>query len=296
MKIMKPILTYLFAIILMLPFISCETDLMEEEHYKKIIYLKSGDNNIFDYPHMMNDSITTGYITVGSGGSMPLTEDLTVSLEMDYEALQSYNYRNYGEELGKYAQLLSQNRYVIPSFNARIKAGEPSATAFIPIEIDVNGLSPDSTYMLPFRIKSAEDVELNDTKNFVLYRIHLGNIYSSFNSRTYKMKGTKQPEGAVISNITTNKVLLPLSYNQVRMFPENLTSSSTLDVINSTAIVLVINSDNTVRIKPYKSLEIEQLEDCSYDSEEKKFSINYKYRRQGDIRWTVVSETLTRLE
>ena len=296
MRIMKTIFTYILMLVVMLPFISCEIDLMEEEHYKKVIYLKSGDNNIFDYPHMMNDSITTGYITVGSGGSMPLTEDLTVSLEMDYEALESYNYRNYGEELEKYAQLLSTDRFVVPSFNTRIKAGEPSATAFVPIEIDVNGLSPDSTYMIPFRIKSAEDVEINETKDFVLYRIQMVNNYSSSTSRTYKMRGTKQPEGAVVSNITTNKVLLPLSHNQVRLFPENLTTSATLAVIHSTAIVLIVNSDNSVRVKPYKSIEIEQLDNCSYDPEEKEFTINYKYRRPGDSRWTVVFETLTRLE
>ena len=57
----------------MLPFISCEMNLMEVEHYKKVIYLKSGDSNIADYPHAMNDSVTTGYIIVGSGGSMPFT-------------------------------------------------------------------------------------------------------------------------------------------------------------------------------------------------------------------------------
>ena len=296
MKIMRPIFTYLLMSIIMLPFISCEENLMNEEHYKKIIYLKSGDNNIFDFPHAMNDSTTTGYITVGSGGSMPLTTDLLVKLEMDYEALENYNYRNYGNDLMKYARLISSDRFVIPSLDIHIKAGEPSATTFVPIEIDVNGLSPDTTYMLPVKIKSAENVEINEDKNFVLYRIQLVNKYSSATSRTYKMKGTKQLEGGFISNITTNKTILPLAHNQVRLFPENLTTSTTLATINSTAIVLVINDDNTVRIKPYKFIEIQQLDDCNYDSEAKEFKINYKYRRPGDVGWTTIHEILTRLE
>lgn len=296
MKMMKPIFTYLLVAIIILPFISCEEDLMNEEHYKKIIYLKSGDNNIFDFPHAMNDSVTTGYITVGSGGSMPLTNDLSVKLEMDYEALESYNYRNYGNELTRYAQLLSPERFVIPSFDAHIKAGEPSATTFVPVEIDVNGLSPDTTYMLPVRIKSAKDVEINEDKNFVLYRIQLVNKYSSATSRTYKMRGTKLPDGGFISNITTNKIISPLAHNQVRLFPENLTTSTTLTTIHNTAIILVINDDNTVRVKPYKFIEIEQLDDCSYNAETKEFTINYKYRRPSDTRWTTVHETLTRLE
>lgn len=293
---MKSIFKFLLLGILMLPFLSCERNLLEEEHYKKVIYLKSGDNNIFSYPHAMNDSVTTGYITVGSGGSMPLTNDLSVSLEMDYHALETYNYRTYGQETEKYAQLLSATRFVLPSYSAYIKAGEPSATTFVPIEVDVNGLSPDSVYMLPIRIKSAEGVEINEDKNFVLYKIELENHYSSAISRTYKMRGTKQPDGSAVSNITTNKVLSPLAYNQVRLFPENLTSSASLTAINNTAIVLVVNNDNSVRIKSYKYIELEQLDECSYDPEEKIFTINYKYRRTGETRWTTVHEILTRLE
>ncbi len=296
MKIMKSIFGYLLMGIVLLPFISCEMNLMEEEHYKKVIYLKSGDNNIFDYPHAMNDSVTTGYITVGSGGSMPFTEDLSVTLEMDYEALERYNYRNYGDELNKYAQLLSADRFVFPSFEARIKAGEPSAATALPIEVDVNGLSPDTVYMIPVRIKSAGNVEVNEEKDFVLYKIQLVNKYSSTTSRTYRMRGTKLPEGSYLSNITTNKILSPIAHNQVRLFPENLTTSTTLEGINNTAILLVINEDNSVRVKPYKFIQVEQLDECHYDPEEKEFTLNYRYRRPSDTKWTTVFETLTRLD
>lgn len=293
---MKSIFVYLLVGFIMLPFISCEINLMEEEHYKKVIYLKSGDSNIADYPHAMNDSVTTGYITVGSGGSMPFTEDQPVTLEMDYEALERYNFRNYGNDLNKYAQLLSPNRYTIPSFEAHIKAGEPSATTAFPIEIDVNGLSPDTTYMVPVKIKSADDVEINEEKNFVLYRIQLVNKYSSITSRFYKMKGTKHPDGSFVSNITTNKIISPIAYNQVRLFPENLTTVVTLEAINDRSIVLVINEDNSVRVKPYKYVQVEQTGECKYDPEEKEFTLNYRYRLPSDTRWTTVYEILTRLE
>ncbi len=293
---MKSIFVYLLVGFIMLPFISCEINLMEEEHYKKIIYLKSGDSNIADYPHAMNDSVTTGYITVGSGGSMPFIEDQLVTLEMDYEALERYNFRNYGNELNKYAQLLSPNRYTIPSFKTHIKAGEPSAATVCAIEVDVNGLSPDTTYMIPIRIKSADEVEINEEKNFVLYRIQLVNKYSSITSRFYKMKGTKHPDGSFVSNITTNKIISPIAHNQVRMFPENLTTVVSLEAINDRSIVLVINEDNSVRIKPYKNVQVEQAGECKYDPEEKEFTLNYRYRLPSDTSWTTVYEILTRLE
>jgi hypothetical protein len=293
---MKSIIKYLLIIACAMPFAACEEDLLNEEHYKPMIYMKSGDNNIFSYPHEMNDAVSTGYMTIGSGGSMPLKNDVAVKIEMDEESLNLYNYRFFGDETDKYARLLPQERFVIPSYDIILKAGDAAATTFFPIEIDVNGLSPDTTYMVPVRIQSASGYEMNEEKRFVLYRIELGNAYSSHTSRMYKMRGTKHQEGGIKSNITTNKTLVPLSRNQVRLFPENLTSSTSLQTIRDRAIVLVINDDQTVRLKPFKNIEIEPLDECTYDPEEKVFTINYRYRLPGETKWTTVMELLTRIE
>lgn len=274
---------------------ACERDLLNEEFYKPMIYLKSGDNNIFPYPHQLNDSVTTGFMTVGSGGSMPLRNDVFVTIERDDEILEKYNYRFYGNELNKYAKVIPDERFVIPSFDLVIKAGDVTATTFFPIEIDVNGLSPDTTYMLAVRIKSAEGVEINEDKDYVMYKVELENAYSSMSSRMYKLKGIKT-ENEIMSNITTNKTLLPISKNQVRLFPENIATSTDLKKIEDQAILLVVNEDNSVRVKPYKNIEIEQLDDCVYDHEEKMFIINYKYRMPGSSKWITVMEMLTRVE
>lgn len=289
----KQLSTAFFAILF---FISCEKDLLNTEHYKAIIYMKSGDNNIFAYPHAMNDSISTGYITIGSGGSMPLKEDVLITVELDTEQLDLYNYRQYGNELNKHAKLLSHNRYTIPSTNIIIKAGDVGATTFFPIEVDANGLSPDTTYIVPVKIKSANGYDINENKNFVLYKIDLVNAYSSSVSNMYKMRGTKYPEGGIKSNITTNKKLVPISGNTVRLFPENIASSNKLKTIEDRAILLIINRDNTVRVKAFKNIEIEQLDGCKYDPEEKVFTINYRYRLPGEVKWTAIMEMLSRIE
>ena len=260
-----------------------------------MIYLKSGENNIFPYPHQLNDSVTTGYMTVGSGGSMPLRNDVLVTIETDFEILDHYNYRFFGNETDKFAKLIPDDRLVIPSFDVVIRAGDVAATTFFPIEIDVNGLSPDTTYMFPVRIESAENYEINTDKDYVMYKIELENAYSSMSSRMYKLKGIKT-ENEIMSNITTNKTLLPISRNQVRLFPENIATSTELQKIKDQAILLVVNEDNSVRVKPYKNIEIEQLDDCEYDPEEKIFTINYKYRMPGSSKWITVMEMLTRVE
>jgi hypothetical protein len=292
---MKRIFKYILIGVLILPFLSCERDLINEEHYKKLIYLKSGDNNIYAYPHKMNDSVTAGFITVGSGGSMPLENDVIVVVEQDIALLEQYNYRNFDSEI-KYAKLLNDNRYILPSYTAVLKAGEPSATAFLPIEIDANKLSPDTVYMIPLRIKSVSEYDVNPDKEFVLYRIDLENDYSSPGYRTYKMKGSRTAENSALSNITTNKDLIPLSYNRLRLFPENIVNSTVLEDINNRTIVITVNDDNTLRIKPYKNISVEQLGDCSYDTELKMFELNYRYRLPNETKWVTVHETLTRIE
>lgn len=294
MKILRNTLS--IALVVASLFSSCEKDLLNIEHYKPVIYMKSGDNNIFAYPHALNDSISTGYVTVGSGGSMPLTEDVMVTVGMNNDLLDTYNYRQFGDDINKHARLLSSERFVIPSSKIIIKAGDVDAATFFPIEVDANGLSSDTTYIIPLEIKSVDKHEVNPEKNFVLYKIDLVNAYSSPTSNMYKMRGTKYPEGGIKSNITTNKKIIPISKNAVRLFPENLASSTNLRTIENTAILLIINSDNSVRVKSYKNIEIEQLEECKYDPVEKIFTINYRYHLPGESKWTTIMEMLYRIE
>lgn len=280
----------------LLSLFSCERDLINEEQYKAVIYLKSDDNNITQYPHMMNDSISTGYITAGSGGSMPLTKDVMVGIEVDAKILEEYNYRNFGEEYGKYVRLLPQDCFVLPYTKMAIKAGNPASTVYFPLEVDANRLSPDSTYMLPVKIVSTDGVEVNTDKEFVLYRVALMNRYTSPTSDYYKMRGIRLDEAGIKSNITTNKRLVPLSRNRVRLFPETIIASTDMKVIQDRTIVLIIQEDNTVLVRPFKNITVEQQEDCSYDPEEMSFTLNYRYHLPGSTDWITVQETLTRIE
>ncbi|MCE5225817.1 MAG: DUF4361 domain-containing protein [Porphyromonadaceae bacterium] len=290
--IVKYILTGMFICI----FSSCEENLLDQEQYQKKIYLLSSDNNIFKYSHALNDSITKGFITVGSGGTIPLNKDVTVILELDTSSFSEYNRRNFDIEYDKYAKLLEPSRYVLPSHEIVLRAGEIDATTFFPIEIDANGLSPDSTYMVPFKIKSTSDYEVNPEKASVLYQIELKNKYTESGMNTYSMKGTKQPEGGSLSAITTTKVMAPLAKNKVRIFPENFLVSSKLKDIEDKTITITVNNDNTLRLKPFKHVMLEQLEGNRYIENEEIFYLNYRYKLAPDEKWITVTETLKRIK
>lgn len=284
------------TIVLAISAIACEENLMEHEHYEKVIYLKSNENNIFPYTHAMNDSVSTGFLTLGSGGSMPLIEDVSVTLEVDTSILNDYNYRNFGLDHNKHIRLVDSNLYILPSFQVILKKGDPAATTFFPIEIDANELSPDTTYMIPFRIKTTAGYSVNPLKSFVLYQPQLANLYSSPASRFYKMKGLRQRDGATSSSITTTKAAVPLASDRIRIFPETLAGSTELEYIRDHAIVLVVNEDLSVQIKPFKNIEIADAEECYYDAELSTFNLTYRYRLPRQSDWVSVVEILTRAE
>lgn len=292
MKLIKYILAGMFICM----FTSCEEDLLGKEQYQKIIYLLSSDNNIFKHAHAMNDSITKGYITVGSGGTIPLEKDITVTLELDTAFLNAYNWRNFDIEYDKYAKWLDSSRYVLPSLEIVLRAGNVGATTFFPVEVDANGLSPDSVYMIPLRIKSSSDYEINESKRSVLYQVEFKNEYSKPGQNSYTMKGTKKPEDGALSAITATKTLLPLAKDRVRFFPENIVGTTTLADIENKTIVVVINDDNTLRLKPYKNIVLEQLTGNHYNPEEEVFNLNYRYKISADDKWTIVTESLKRIK
>jgi len=296
MENMKNILMYGLVVLCVLVNISCEKNLLDKEQYHNVIYLKSDGNNIFSYTHMMNDSVSRGFLTVGSGGSMPLTADIVVTVELDTVRLNRYNFRNFGLDYAKYVQLVDSSLYVLPSRQIILKKGDPNMTTFFPIEIDANTLSPDTVYMIPFRIVDADGVEVNPQKNFVFYKPELANGYSSPKSRSYRMKGTRQTSDGLVSSMTITKNLLPLAHNRVRLFPDNLSPSTNLADIQNKAIVLIVEKDDQVRIKPFKNVMVEDLGASYYDPKEKVFNLDYRYRQPGQSAWISVKEVLTRVE
>lgn len=281
-------------------FASCEENLLEQEQYKKVIYLLSGENNVFNYSHALNDSLTRGYLTVGSGGTKALDSDAVIKLELDQASLDAYNKKIFDVDYDKYVKLLDASRFVLPSYDIVLRAGQDAITTFFPIEIDANGLSPDTVYMIPLKIVEASDYEVNPMKSNVLYRVDLKNKYAEPRNQSYKLKGTKLVEGGAISAITTTKSVVPISTNKVRIFPENLQYSTDLNEIENKAIVLVIEKDNSIRIKPFKHLQVENTGKSYYTRDQKTgadiFNISYRYKLAEDEKWTNIEEKLTRVQ
>jgi len=250
--------------ILFLGVCSCNRDdVFEKEQYKNVFALISGSNNISEKYHLLGQA-STGYISVSCGGTNATKEDITIQLVEDASLLHDYNTANYDVDMARYARLLPSTNYTISSYQLTIPAGQISAR--LPVVITPDGLSPDSSYVIPLRVESYSACEINPLKNYVLYEVRIKNYWANGDGTTsYSMK-SKITEDDVTIEVPGTKTMAPLDANTVRIMAGNETYESNLAVLNKAAIVLTIDTTtNKVSIRPYKTITVHQIDgDADY--------------------------------
>jgi len=296
----------LAALVLPLLMTSCdENEQFRGELYKKVIYLLSTDDYTFESEHELGEE-TTGYVTVYCGGTQHIDHDVTVTLEPDPDAVGDYNYMYFDLDESRYAHTLDASRYTIESYQTVLRADGEDNYALLPIKIRPDGLSPDSTYFIPLRIKSVSDYEINSDKQKVLYQIVLRNQYATMATTTYyQVTGVENRHlaaGDVAGGISVTRIFAPLSKNQVRCFagtntynPSNVTKAE----IDKYAMTLTINADNSITITPFGSLELEMLggEADNYFEVDSRgrfvFNLHYRYKDTiaGESAWIEMTES-----
>lgn len=304
MKMKK--LYILAAVLLPLLLTGCdENEQFRGELYKKVIYLLSTDDYTFRSEHALGEQ-TTGYVTIYCGGTEHINKDVVVTIEHDDDALSEYNHMYFDIDESRYAHELDPSKYVIENMQATLMADSPDNYTLLPIKIIPDGLSPDSTYLIPLRIKSVSDYEINPDKQKVLFQVVLKNRYATMASTTYyQVTGIETrhfASGEVAGGISVTRIFAPLSKNQVRCFagtntynPSNVSKAE----IDKYAMTLTINDDNSISITPYGNLEVEMLggpDDNHFSTNARgNFVLNLHYRYKdvinGESVWIEMTES-----
>ncbi len=181
----------------------------------------------------------------------------------------------------------------------------------MPVKVRPLGLSPDSIYFIPLRIKSVSRYDVNEDKSDVLFRVAIENDYAEQLVPTYYVKsGTMTNPVTVLSG---TKLVQPLDSNKVRMFIGNevygtLTTEADIERLS---VVVQINEDNSLTVTPYGSMEVEMLDNVNgYNkyvpdlvqgtSKQRVFYLNYRFRLMQSngtfTAWREVEERLIRIE
>jgi len=307
MKNLVKISNILITLIVLLFITSCNNDsIYKDEHYKIQVYLLSGGENVFTASYTLNEEEPIQWVTVGCGGSNTNDKEIVVTLEPNPEMVNRFNRMNYDDER-HYAQLLSTNRYVIDSYDVTLPAHSNYHYARMPVKVRPLGLSPDSIYFIPLKIRSVSNYEVNEEKHDLLYRVAIENDYAKQVPATmYSKSGSMTDPPTVLSG---NKRVHPLENDKVRMYIGNETYSENtpIDIIKRLSIVVEILPDNRLTVLPYgNDMEVLMLANNRYFPEfiqgtsiQRVFELNYRFRIRTDGTWgpwRTVEERLIRVE
>lgn len=278
-----------------------ENEQFEGELYEKVIYVLSDNDYMFPYVHKLGET-TPGYLTIYCGGTEHITEDVRVEVEPYQQVLDDYNYINFDLDESRYARLLDPSHYTIEDYSTVLEANSPDFYSLIPIKVNPDGLSPDSTYIIPMRIKSVSNYRVNPDKDRVMYKVVLANEFATMERTTYyQMNGVETlglSSGEVASGVSVTRVVAPLAKNKVRMFAgthQYVPNNVSLEEINTYAITVTFNDDQTVSIEPYGNIEVEMIDDPesnNWEYNEKGWLVlNMSYRYKDTVTFNGVTET-----
>jgi hypothetical protein len=289
----------------------CDSDsFYQEEQYKNVIYLLSGSDNVYAASYTLKDEASVRYVSIGCSGSNSNENEVTVTLEPYPEMLDRYNSLNYNYQ-SEYAKLLPADRYEIASYSVTLPANSDYHYVRMPVKVRVVGLSPDSMYFIPLRIKSVSRYEVNEEKKDVLFRVGIENDYAEQLTSTYYTKGGTMTNPVTV--LSGAKLVQPLEKDKVRMFVGNETynTATTVADIERLSVVVQIKEDNSLVVTPFGSMEVEMLNNVNgYNryvpdfvqgtSKQRIFYLNYRFRlRNNDgtfTGWREVEERLIRVE
>lgn len=278
-----------------------ENEQFEGELYEKVIYVLSDNDYMFPYTHKLGET-TPGYLTIYCGGTEHITEDVRVEVEPYQQVLDDYNYINFDLDESRYARLLDPSHYTIEDYSTVLEANSPDYYSLIPIKVNPDGLSPDSTYIIPMRIKSVSNYRVNPDKDRVMYKVVLANDFATMEHTTYyQMNGVETlgfSSGDVASGVSVTRVVAPLAKNKVRMFAgthQYVPNNVSLEEINTYAITVTFNEDQTISIEPYGNIEVELIDDPESNNwgynEKGWLVLNMSYRFKDTVTFNGVTET-----
>ncbi len=246
---------YIALLVLTSVFCSCkDNEIFEKEMYKNVVALISTDYyNTFEEVVPLTGQEVTGYIVASVGGTHAPSKDMIIEIQEDQEPLDKYNWALFDADEKLYAKMLSKDKYEIANYKIQINAGERTGRTMVTLRPD--GLSPDSTYFIGLKAKDVSGAEINPEKNTILYQVLIKNDYASqAQDNFYSMTGL------VDSMVTAaNKEMFPLTRTTTRVIAGTETFERNEEDIYKTSIVLQVNEDKTVTIKPYGDIQVQQI-------------------------------------
>jgi hypothetical protein len=281
---MKNILLLPLALLSIL-FVGCDVESpMDKDLYPQQVYIIGAPDKIVDRDLNIGDLQDTISISVAVSGSRPSSQDVTVTVGEDKDAIANYNRKNLSALVTQYRQL-APSVYSYPAKDLTIKAGQIYNT--FPIYIKPATFHCDSLYMLPLKLTSTSAYKLNNTDTVALVRINMTNKYSGLYYMYGVIRNTTNSKDTLVYKMSRN--LLATDNGQtVRMYHYNneFVQGDNKDYRPSHTFKIKVNADNSLSFTTWKDFQIING-GGKYYPELKMYDMWYTFNDNGVIRKTV---------
>lgn len=257
-------------------FYSCDKSPIESEQYKKLIYLVGAQDITKQIELEYSNEPVETFISVSSSGSLNIDKDVKVTLSNPNQIIESYNTKYFEEEdIDLFLKHINTNLYEMSNKDNLVIKAKEEIYARQPILIKTATLHPDSVHAIPVLLENVNEYEINSSLKELIILVKLKNDYSG----NYGMMGTrKNLSNNALNNLQKNKTLKAISINQLRMYIADVTESNATR--NSETIVLTINSDNSIIVTAWGSLQ-NVTGTGNFDPILKTITLNYQYTING---------------
>ena len=285
---------------------SCEGyEIFEKELYEKIVYVLA-ENDEFYEVHSLDSLVSTGRVVVAVSGTEPVTELVTVEFEYDAETVEEYRKKEGATTPNVYMDLTNPH-IEIPSMITTIDPADNPPRGFLTINVKPEGLSPDSTYYVPLKIKSSSLDSISVENDHVMYRIYIKNRFADQEESTRYSASVTFDESMPY---VLDKTVLPLSKDEIRTTVGTETFEATIASIATRCMVIKIKADNSLVLSAYDPdyMELEMFDDEEYNNQyrrdvagESRFYYAYRYRVRTTPdeewgEWKTVRENMLRFK
>jgi len=184
-------------------FASCNEDSpLETEQYMKQVYIVGANEVVRKVDVPFGDEPQSTFISVATGGSLNIDQDVNVTLTHGDAAIAWYNNKYMPDAPLKYRKL-DDEFCEIPSMSTTIKTGEVYSR--LPFFIKTSALDCDSLYALTFKIESVSAYSKHSKDTVLIMNLNFTNDYSG----TYQMTATRY-------TLSGDEETMPTSINMIR--------------------------------------------------------------------------------
>ncbi len=224
-------------------FVACEDNFRGEMFEKKILINQNGFQE-YDLNYIDNEYKDTT-IAVAASGTATLDRDVVVTLAVNADTLDGYNWERYRNDKSLYFELLPEHMYSFEKEGIVIKAGTEYTT--VPIRFYLDRFEKDKKYILPISIVSVSEYTVAAPEySTILMNVVLANDYSG----TYSLSGqTSEPSTGDYVDVRMTRTLRAEGPDQISLYASNIAENSVTR--EDFRIMMTVNADSTLTYSVY---------------------------------------------